>query len=359
MNLTRRLLLINLGLLLAAALLGYALWREPQRLASDSVAWRARAAERGAVLYEDACTECHGVHGEGLVGPALNAPDLLHGEDPGRLPPRLQARGWRGDLPSFLMATIANGRPGSKMPGWAQTAGGPLTPSQIDDLVAFLLTWRDAEPTPSPFARPQSLHQRSAGLGYYLFHGPLGCADCHAFDNAAGVVGPELTGVVARLGRDAVRNAIINPNDHLAPGYAPRIMPETFAYALSENQIRSLLDYLEHPENAALQVAPLERSEKDQALWGKMVADGAGCFGCHTVDGTASDGPTFLGLYGQTRTLDDGVVVVADDDYLYESIVSPSAKQVAGYPDIMDQDYGFRLSEDDIRAVIAYIKTLR
>jgi cytochrome c oxidase subunit 2 len=95
------------------------------------------------------------------------------------------------------------------------------------------------------------------------------------------------------------------------------------------------------------------------ALWGQQVAHSAGCFGCHTIDGASSDGPTFLGLYGQTRTLDDGSIAVADDAYLHESIVEPSAKRVAGFPDIMDQDYAYRLSEEDIRAIIAYIKTLR
>lgn len=51
--------------------------------------------------------------------------------------------------------------------------------------------------------------------------------------------------------------------------------------------------------------------------------------------------------------------MVTDDDYLHESIVNPSAKQVAGFPHIMDQEYGFRLSEDDIEAIIVYSKTLR
>jgi len=357
MSFTRRALLgllATLGLLL---LLGAAIAREPARQARAQRAWQGAAIARGAASFREACTECHGVHGEGLVGPALNADDLLMPEMGQALPPRPRDRGWRGDLPAYLAGVIANGRAGSKMPGWSQRAGGPLTEQQIQDLVAFILNWRDAE-RPA-VRRPASLHQRSAGLGYYLFHGPLGCAECHAFDDAAGVIGPHLSGIIARKGRDQVRADIIDPNAALAPGYASHIMPETFGYALSENQLRSLLDYLERPADAALQVAPITQSEKELALWGKMVADSAGCFGCHTVDGTPSDGPTFLGLYGQTRTLDDGGAVVADDDYLHESIVDPSAQRVAGYPDIMDQDYSYRLSEEDIRAIIAYLKTLR
>ena len=357
MSFTRRVLLGMLATVGVLALLGFAIAREPQRLARAQRAWHGEAIARGAAIFHDACTECHGVHGEGLVGPALNADDLLVAEMGQALPPRPRQRGWRGDLPAYLEAAIRNGRTGSKMPGWSQQAGGPLTDQQIRDVVAFILNWRHAPRPDTP--RPASLHQRSAGLGSYLFHGPLGCAECHAFDDAAGVIGPDLTGVIGRKGREGVKNAILNPNADLAPGYAANVMPETFGYALTENQMRSLLDYLEHPQDAALQVAPIEKSEKELALWGKTVADSAGCFGCHTVDGTRSDGPTFLGLYGQTRTLDDGSTVVADDDYLYESIITPSAKRVAGYPDIMDQDYAFRLSDEDIRAIIAYIKTLR
>jgi len=357
MSFTRRVLPGLLATLGVLALLILSIAREPARIMHARAEWRGQAIARGAAIFHEACTECHGVHGEGLVGPALNADDLLLMANDAALPPRVQARGWRGDLPAYLDAAIRNGRAGGKMPGWSQQAGGPLTDQQIQDVVAFILNWRDAERPAT--RRPASLHQRSAGLGYYLFHGPLGCADCHAFDDAAGVIGPDLTDVIQRQGRDAVRDAILNPNDDLAPGYAPHIMPETFGYALTENQLRSLLDYLEHPENAALQVAPIEQSEKGQALWGKMVADSAGCFGCHSTDGTRSDGPTFLGLYGQTRTLDDGSTVVADDAYLHESIVTPSAKRVAGFPDIMDQDYAFSLSDEDIRAIIAYLKTLR
>ena len=357
MSFTRRVLLGLLATVGILALLGVAVAREPARLQWAQRAWRGRAVARGAAIFHDACTECHGVHGEGLVGPALNADDLLIPEMGQALPPRPRARGWRGDLPAYLEGVIRNGRAGSKMPGWSQQAGGPLTDQQIHDLTAFILNWRDAE-RPAVL-RPASLHQRSAGLGYYLFHGPLGCAECHTFDDATGVIGPDLTGIIARKGREGVRVDIIDPNAALAPGYAGHIMPETFGYALSENQLRSLLDYLERPGDAALQVAPIEQSEKELALWGKMVAESAGCFGCHSVDGSNSDGPTFLGLYGQTRTLDDGSVVVADDAYLYESIVDPSAKRVAGYPDIMDQDYAYRLSEEDIRAIIAYLKTLR
>ena len=47
---------------------------------------------------------------------------------------------------------------------------------------------------------------------------------------------------------------------------------------------------------------------------------------CHKVEG-AGIGPTWVGLYGSTVTLDDGTTVVVDDAYLHRSIEDPSAQK--------------------------------
>jgi mono/diheme cytochrome c family protein len=76
----------------------------------------------GAVLFAENCAVCHGSDGEGRIGATLaqNFPSI------------------RPDL--SVRATIMNGVPGSPMPAWSQTNGGPLTEAQIDDLTAFVLT---------------------------------------------------------------------------------------------------------------------------------------------------------------------------------------------------------------------------
>ena len=59
-----------------------------------------------------------------------------------------------------------------------------------------------------------------------------------------------------------------------------------------------------------------------------------GCLACHSVDGTALAGPTFVGLFErQTRlTTPAGEVLIAvDDAYVRRSIVQPSADVVVGY----------------------------
>jgi cytochrome c oxidase subunit 2 len=63
-------------------------------------------------------------------------------------------------------------------------------------------------------------------------------------------------------------------------------------------------------------------------------------------------------LYGSVVQLRDGRTVIADEEYLRESIVSPSAKVVQGWEDIMPPFRG-QIGEEEINALVAFIKSLR
>jgi len=91
---------------------------------------------------------------------------------------------------------------------------------------------------------------------------------------------------------------------------------------------------------------------------GKTIVERSGCLACHTVDGRALVGPTLKGLYGSRVMLDDGSTVTADEDYLKESLLLPNAKVVKGYKPLMPTFKGM-LSDEDITAVIAYMKTVK
>jgi len=92
---------------------------------------------------------------------------------------------------------------------------------------------------------------------------------------------------------------------------------------------------------------------------GQQIAARSGCTACHSINGSELVGPTWQGLAGRSVTLANGSTVTADDAYLEESIVSPNAKVVEGFePGIMPQDFGTRLTPEEIQSLIAYIKTL-
>lgn len=91
-----------------------------------------------------------------------------------------------------------------------------------------------------------------------------------------------------------------------------------------------------------------------------------GCNGCHTLDGSAAAGPTWLGLYGSEEELADGSTITVDDAYLFESIWDPNKLIVAGFnPNIMPATFedqfgtvGFETAEIITNDLIAFIKTL-
>jgi cytochrome c oxidase subunit 2 len=81
------------------------------------------------------------------------------------------------------------------------------------------------------------------------------------------------------------------------------------------------------------------------------------CITCHTPDGKGR-GPSLAGVAGSTVALTDGRKVVADDNYLRESIVNSQAKIVAGYQPLMPAFQGM-ISEENLMQLIAYIKSMK
>lgn len=88
---------------------------------------------------------------------------------------------------------------------------------------------------------------------------------------------------------------------------------------------------------------------------GKHLADLEGCSACHSIDGRPLIGPTWRGLHGSTVTMNDGTKVMVNDAYIAESISMPEDKLVDGYLNVMPS---FKLDEEDVQALIEYIKTL-
>jgi cytochrome c oxidase subunit 2 len=89
---------------------------------------------------------------------------------------------------------------------------------------------------------------------------------------------------------------------------------------------------------------------------GRELLENNGCTACHSLDGSKGIGPTLKGLYKSTRVLADATTVVADDDYLRESIEHPEAKLVKGFDPNMPP---LPLSPAEVHAIVEYIETLR
>ena len=89
---------------------------------------------------------------------------------------------------------------------------------------------------------------------------------------------------------------------------------------------------------------------------GYRLLDKNDCLTCHSINGVDDIGPSFKGLFGRTRKMSDGSVVIANDAYLRQSIVDPDEKVVEGFDDVMPEP---TLTDAEVNQIIAYIKTLK
>ena len=97
-------------------------------------------------------------------------------------------------------------------------------------------------------------------------------------------------------------------------------------------------------------------AEGSLALQGRKIFLKYRCISCHSADADAR-APVLEGLFGQQVALRDGRTVVADEDYIRESILHPAAKIVAGYDPIMPTFEGI-VSTEELVQLIGYIRSL-
>jgi cytochrome c oxidase subunit 2 len=92
------------------------------------------------------------------------------------------------------------------------------------------------------------------------------------------------------------------------------------------------------------------------ATEGQKVFASMGCPTCHTGADNAR-GPNLYNLYGRLERLQDKPSVLVDDSYIRESILTPSAKIVYGFQNIMPTFQG-QMNEDEMIEIVEYIKSL-
>ncbi len=170
------------------------------------------------------------------------------------------------------------------------------------------------------------------------------------------------------------------PNRYTGYGFHTPTLTEDDIMADNETIQRDLWIFCaeycgdEHSRMAAtLRVVPMDVYQQKISDWGKPKSPeiegeqlyNQMCKACHTIDGTASTGPTWSQAtidgvqfgYGYDAQLTDGTTVPRDDNYYRRSFLDPHAEVVVGYKPLMS-DFNGLLDEDQVFALIAYIKTL-
>ena len=189
---TNRTRALGLALFITLALLAFGRTRgQAQTPGSGDV-------ELGARLFAENCAVCHGAKGEGRVGATLS-------------------KDWPSIRPDLeIKNTISNGIQGSPMPAWSQANGGPLSETEIDALVAYILTWQTGGPQvivtapviTRPAISPVPNVQGDPNHGAALYD--QNCAVCHGA-NLEGRVGATLAKSWPSIRPDLqVKNTISN-----------------------------------------------------------------------------------------------------------------------------------------------------
>ncbi|HRE49622.1 MAG TPA: c-type cytochrome [Aggregatilineales bacterium] len=387
-------ILLGIGFFVGIMLLvGWIAINEPVRMEVFTQQWQGRSIERGADLYLNLCSTCHGQDALGAAGvaPALKNPYLFLTENPAKvaqaeanalieekasLESALQnfeenatklaekqkefdaetdpakkaelqkeldslnaairlfgdraatekqiadltetiaekqtalddliAQGWdattnvrlkemnSGDLKAYLRATLIAGRPLSiyygwtqAMPAWSQMVSGPLREDEIENLVNYIVNYREQaiKLTPKdlrqgfklpaeagaagegtkkavigekPNVEALDLAGGDATKGETLFT-RLACAACHSTSVGAAYAAASTAGMATRV--EAVRlklpefagytverylaESILYPNKYIVPGGVSGIMPQTFATQLTLNDLQDLIAYIE------------------------------------------------------------------------------------------------------------------
>lgn len=105
-------------------------------------------------------------------------------------------------------------------------------------------------------------------------------------------------------------------------------------------------------DSEALRMSRMKPSDLGKTLYVQKT-----CNVCHSLDGSRLVGPSFLKLYGREEEMESGEKITADENYIKNSIINPNAQIVKGYAPAMPSFSG-QLSDDEIHALIAFIKTI-
>jgi mono/diheme cytochrome c family protein len=191
--------------------------------------------DRGKQLFAAKCSQCHALKDAGSTstfGPDLDAAFA-------------QARASGMDpetIAGVVKDQVQNPRPADALgePNPAVTMPANLvTGTDLEDVAHYLGTVAGNPKIKGP--------QLPDDPGAEIF-AQQNCAGCHTLEaaDASGTVGPDLDDVVPNRLKTAaaVREAIVDPNKDIAPGFPPNVMPQTYGQDLSPKELDDLVQFL-------------------------------------------------------------------------------------------------------------------
>lgn len=149
---------------------------------------KAEDVAAGRQIFLNSCAGCHGLMGEGGRGPNL-----------------VSGRAVSRSTDEVLFNSIKFGLAGTDMP-----------PTNLpDDKLWQVLAYVRALVAPA-YEVPVEGDEKA---GAALYFGKGGCTQCHAIAGKGGLLGPDLTSIGHQRSLNLIREAVLDPNRRISPGY--------------------------------------------------------------------------------------------------------------------------------------------
>ena len=140
-------------------------------------------------------------------------------------------------------------------------------------------------------------------------------------------------------------------------GFVHVLEPEDFDRWLQGMYVPKQVKQIETASGVA--AGPVDSSPKlTMAEQGAVLFRTKTCNTCHSVNGDTLIGPSLKGVAGSEVELTGGTKVIADENYIRESIMDPMKKIAKGFAPAMPTFRGM-LSDEEVNQLIAYLKTLK
>ncbi|MCH7908271.1 MAG: c-type cytochrome, partial [Candidatus Hydrogenedentes bacterium] len=275
---------------------------------------RKEREETGAELFLEKCAVCHGIEGEGAIGPRLNNDDFLNVISE-----------------QFLYRTIVEGRPSTAMPAWRG-----LSASQVAALITLIESWGNGVKT----ALAQEPNKGDQKLGELFYRSA--CAECHG-DHAQGGSAPQLANQILL---DTVSDAVMF--HWIAEGRADTEMKGYLAGRggrpdLTASQIADIVAYIRDAGAQENQV--VSRTAQGDVSAGHELYEES-CSLCHGEHGDDALGPQ----------LNNPVFLRSASDGFLAATIALGRENTPMQP-MMDPEEGMsEITPDNIQDVIAYMR---
>jgi mono/diheme cytochrome c family protein len=291
------------------------------RVRADRLGERDFATD-GESLFGVFCAACHGPRGEGRrfatlksVFPAIGEPEFLAVADD-----------------TFIRKSMANGRPGRRMPAWGTKDGG-LRPEEIDAVITFLRTLEPKVPTAEEVSAAPL--DREKGDRLYLET----CSRCHGPHGEGSAVAPPL----------AAADNPVTTDDSRIYGTVTTGVAGTAMGSFRELDAASL-----HALIAAVRRMP--RVAAKRTGWSAKPGDarkgseiyGKYCVKCHGQHGEGPEAPALA---------NPAFLASTTDGYLTATILRGRGATKMPHFGMAEADHP-QLAPDDVVDLVAFVRTL-